>query len=792
MRKLTKVLSVFLIAGAICTGMVTTTGCAHDHTFGDKLEAKDGSQHGYHSTCEHDVWKDLADHVDTDNDGKCDECGGAISKQNPDPDPDPDDDTSIPENEKDRAIVPEYKGEAKGPSAEAQDIVYTLNAADLPSGSLTDAYSDGTYTVPASTEVRDQKTTDGSYTASFKNATVTIKVPSAGKLKVYFSNGSTSKVSSCSITGPSTSETWDSTATAKELVVKELEVTEGTYTLKTTANTINLYKIELALNGVVASPIAGIEVANAGTSDYLITQKVDCTGVKLVAKDGNGVTHDVSLENCKFDTTKYNPKVTGEYEIGVTYYLESNLDSETKQFSTTYKVKVYAVDTIALDTIGLSGSAQVTVQQAFLTTDTFAKDGNLSVIATCELNGKTATFKLKNDWYTVSSVDLSTAGKKTVTVSVNSKYTVGKKEVKSTYEIISAAKKTAQNGKITVTVGTDGEFATLTQAVQFLKKCGLNKGDEKIIEIAPGTYTEKVWIDLDNVTLIGKGENKDATKITYSLVEGDKDSLNGSVWGLNCATVHVKADNFKAYNLSIRNDFDYIANSGNYSGNQAAQGVALTLEGDCAVIANCHLYGNQDTLYMKKGRSYYYNTQIDGNIDFIFGGNTGIGYFEQCTIMAISKTKEGKAQNGYVTAAQHVEASKPDYGYIFAGCTLTADDVVADGSMSLGRTWGAKATVAYINCTISKHYSKLASDASGNDHRWNSMNGAPENADFREFGNTGDGAITEAVKGGSMLTADQAANYTKANIFGTNNGKVGYTVAWDCDAAYAALLALIG
>ena len=106
--------------------------------------------------------------------------------------------------------------------------------------------------------------------------------------------------------------------------------------------------------------------------------------------------------------------------------------------------------------------------------------------------------------------------------------------------------------------------------------------------------------------------------------------------------------------------------------------------------------------------------------------------------------------------------------------------------MSLGRPWGAKATIAYIECSFSKAY-KI------DNGRWSEMSGAkPENADFCEFGSTGEGAISSAVTTGKLLSATQAANYTKANIFGTSNGKVGYTTAFDCDAALAQLKALAG
>ena len=764
-------------------------GDTHEHTYATTW-SNDENKHWHASNCEHTgLKKDEANHADTDKDGKCDVCEYEMQESVTKP--------PVPENEEDRAIVPSYTGPAAGPTSGSQSVSYVLDGADVPKGAISSPWTnEGTIIIESAADVRDRKPTgEGAegYTRSIKNGVITIKVPSAGKLKVALSNSSTSGPSKYKITGPGLDGADVEVSTGDKVLNRvEVDVTQGTYQLSTAKGTIDVYGLELVLNGVEAAPIESIEIASAGITDYLITQKVDCTSVKLVAKDGNGVTSDVNLANCKFDTTQYNPNVTGEYEIGVTYYLESNLSSDKKEFAITYKVKVYAVDSIKLDLIGLNGSTQVTAQQAYLTTDTYAVESNISVIATCELNGDKIAYKLKKDWYSLTdSVDLSTAGKKTVTVSVNNTYTVGGKAVSASYEIVSAAKKNVENGKVTVTVGTNGDFTTLTQAVQYLKKCDYDASVNKVIELSAGTYAEKVWIDVPNVTLIGKGATVDDTVITCSLVEGDVDNLSGSVWGLNCATVHVKGANFKAYNVAIRNDFDYINNAGNYSGNQAAQGVALTLDADGAVLYNCHLYGNQDTLYFKSGRSYYYKTQIDGNIDFIFGGETGLAFFEECKIVSISRNNS--SQNGYVTAAQHKEATKPDYGYIFYKCELTDDGKVADGTMALGRPWGPEATVAYIECSFSKAYSTVAYANGVKVPRWAAMSGAePTGADFCEYGSTGEGAITSAVTGGKVLTAEQATNYTKANIFGTSNGKQSYTTRFDCDAAFATLKVLAG
>lgn len=696
-------------------------------------------------------------------------------------------------HEEGNAIVPAYVGEAAGPEAGEQQVTSLFKASDIGAQTLGEAYTNGVVTIPSGTEIRSRKDTSNMYTHSVKNGAITITVPAAGTLKISYASGSSS-IGSAKYKftkADNISEEVTINTADKVLAVLEIEAVPGTYKFEKAAGTVDVFAIELTYTST-ATPVQGIEVTSAGTTDYLVTQKVDCTGVSLVAKDANGVPTPIKLENCKFDTSDYNPDESGEYEIGVTYYLSSNLDSDTKEFSATYKVKVYKVDSISLSTIGLVSGKQVTVKQAYLPNETFSSD-YLSVIATCKLGSDTIKQKLKSDWFSVNA-----AVDGTVTVSVDTKYNVDNKEVKAAYAIAVKAKKDVENNKVEITVGETGDFKTLTQAVQYLKACNYESGVNKVIKLQAGTYTEKVWLDIDNVTLIGLGENTDDTALSYSLVEGDIDALGNGVWGLSCATLHVTGKSFKAYNLAIRNDFDYMANNKNYSGSQAAQGVALTTEGDGNVLYGCHLYGNQDTLYMKTGRSYFYKTQIDGNIDFIFGGEKGLAFFEECKIVAIARegATSSNPQNGYITAPQHKAETKPDYGYIFYKCNVTDDGKVNAGSMALGRPWGPKATVSYIECSFSAAYSQEASDGTHKIHRWNDMSGnLPENADYSEYGSTdasGNPIMQTAVKGGSVLTAAQAANHTKANIFGTANGNSGYTAAFDCDAEYAKLRILAG
>lgn len=561
----------------------------------------------------------------------------------------------------------------------------------------------------------------------------------------------------------------------------------GVYTI-VSETSIRLTKIEIT-EKLEKSEATGISVT-ASKVDFLKNEEFSASGLTVILNYANGRKDTLSASDYEVEES-VDVNTAGKYTVTVKY-------KDNAAFTDTYDVYVYTIDSITMHKIGYENKKQVTLQQAAVTGGTLSYD-YLTVKGTGTVEGRTNTFNLPKAALNIENVSVAEAGEKTVNVSVKTDYTTGGKTLADSYKVLVKEKLPVADNKVEVTVGETGDFKTLTQAVQYLKACGYDAAVNKVVKLQAGTYTEKVWIDMNNVTLVGQGTEIDDTVLTYSLVEGDPDPVNGTLWGLDCATLHVAGTNFKAYNLAIRNDFDYINNSGNYSGTQAAQGLALTLDGDGAVIYKCHLYGNQDTLFMKSGRSYYYQTQIDGNVDFIFGNESALAFFDECKVVAINRTaveegQKGKEQNGYVTAAKHDDKTKPDYGYIFNNCEFTDDGKVKDGAMSLGRPWGAKATVAYINCSFSAAYSKLPSTDSGKDHRWHDWNASTkaENADFCEYGSTGAGAITTAVQGGSILTEEQAANYTKANMFGTSNGKQTWTTVFDCDAAYSNLRILAG
>lgn len=547
--------------------------------------------------------------------------------------------------------------------------------------------------------------------------------------------------------------------------------------IKSEGATLNSMKVS-TVNAKLRYKIGETQLSTEG----LLVMGVYSDGVQLVLWEGETADYTVDASGVDWATA-------GKYEITV--------KGVGNDITAKYEIEVVAQTGFV---VYQDRMAHVYLEGATLDT------ANLSVKSTWT-DGKEETLKLGAD-YTITGYDLNLAGQYTAKIN-NGNFPAQDIEINVVKYIPVPIEDNTLGKVVYVNVdkdyaGVNGEavkgivnFTELGDAIKYLESCKLEDSVTKVVYVGVGVYAEHIKTALNNLTLIGKGADK--TVITCSNVQSTVDPLTDKQMGLNeNATLIVSGENFKAYKMAIRNDFDYPAN-GKTEG--SPQGTALMINGDKAVVADCLLYGNQDTLYLKSGRSYFNNTEIQGNIDFIFGEAKGLAYFDHCIIRAINKAGEGKQEknNGYVTAMKATAADKPDYGYIFDGCEFTDDGTLLDGSMSLGRPWGAAATVAMVNCSFTKAYSTLAYGAIGDDGkavkpRWYDMSGnKPQDADFKEFGSTGEGAITEAVLGGSIMDAAVAQLQTKTNIFAATNGEITWADGpWDCDEALSALTAFGG
>ncbi len=646
---------------------------------------------------------------------------------------------------------------------------------------------------------------------SVENAVISAVMPSATSIGIFSGNGSLTKLTIKNVLIVSTNkpDIYQSNKAPKAKDITNLVTVTGVTVNETTAtdgaNTPAYLKDTLGFDftadtGIwmtegendakyrlrasstnVKSPdavISSVKVsANNVKTRFKKGEEFTSTGLSVMGAYSDGVQLVLNpTEGYTIDSTAFDGNTKGEYTITIK-------SVENAEITGTYTVSVveetgFEVIDNHMNHVYLVGD-QLDVQN--LVVKSIWSDGIKEKLAAADYTIDKASYNMGTAGTYDVSITHGTYAAKTVKINVLNSVPapVDGKVYVNVSETHDGASGALVNGVET--------FNTVKDAINFLETVGYAKDVVKVVRVGQGTYVDKITTDLDNLVLIGEGTDKSV--LTYSAVESTIDPVSGAAYGLKCATLHVNGEGFRAYNIAIRNDFDY---KNDNKKEASPQGLALTINGDQAVLENCYLYGNQDTLYLKSGRAYFKNTAIDGNIDFIFGEANGLAYFDGCTIKAINKSNGQEKNNGYVTAMKADETNKPDYGYIFNKCTFTDDGTLLDGSMSLGRPWGAKATVAYIECSFTKAYSTLAYDGSAKS-RWYDMSGnKPQDADFVEYKSTGEGAITAEVAGGRILKDTEAVNYTKANIFAAKNGLCTWTEAWDCDAALTALQALAG
>jgi pectinesterase len=289
--------------------------------------------------------------------------------------------------------------------------------------------------------------------------------------------------------------------------------------------------------------------------------------------------------------------------------------------------------------------------------------------------------------------------------------------------------------------GTTGQrFASVQAAVAALPV------DGGIVIIPPGVYREKITIKGARVHLRGTGRKPEDTVIVY----GDSAATAGGTF--KSATVSVSGDDFRATNLTIRNDY------GADLANSPSQAVALSLTGDRSVIRKVRLLGHQDTLFANRGpnlrpsRQYFVDCYIEGHVDFIFGDAKA--YFDRCRI-------HGVAYGSVMYTAQSRRSATDDSAYVFDRCTFTADPAVAE--VSLGRAWRPYARVILIDAKL---------DASIIPEGWREWTPGKTStlptAWYAEYRSTGRGASPATREPYSrQLTSQEVAPWRLPGFFGS-------------------------
>jgi len=288
--------------------------------------------------------------------------------------------------------------------------------------------------------------------------------------------------------------------------------------------------------------------------------------------------------------------------------------------------------------------------------------------------------------------------------------------------------------KVVAKDGT-GDYTTLQAAID---AAPLNGTKYFLIAIKNGVYKEVLTIPKNKNYIYFKGESAEKTVLTYDNYS-EKLDPNGVKYGTSgSASVFVKADYFKAENLTFENT----------AGIDAGQALAINIGGNFSAFRNCRFLAFQDTYYAADNTlQYLKDCYIAGTVDYMFGGSTSL--FESCTLHSL--------RNGYITAASTAAGKK--YGYVYLNCKLTGTSGTA--SVHLGRPWRPNANVVFLNCDMGAHIKPEG---------WNNWGDTANEATafFAEYKSTGDGyKAGQRQPWSKQLTDEQAKEYTVEKVLGT-------------------------
>jgi len=663
------------------------------------------------------------------------------------------------------------------------------------------------------------------WTKSIKNGVIDFTAPGDGKVIIYVQNGSSDAEyqllsfghgleSPTKIKFAGTQPFGDYPG-GSPVVAIECEVEEGeSYTVKTGSGTIDFFEIDMICT-VKETDINGFIIENVKNYDYLIGESFDESSVDLLATYENGKTEPIASddEDVSFELTEFDSSKSGSSKVKVGYR-----DYEKKEID----VNIYEVESINLgfNKTYLSEDKTLAGNQQYINGKTkliYALNEELntdylSVTAVAKLGDERKEFlintreSVKNISY--DAIDTSTAGEKNVTVNYND----GNK-VTTTYKVTvvdtEPVRDTNNNIIVNVNSGYTGvqgaqdatlgnKFTTIGEALEYLGRFA--SADKKIMTIEKGTYTEKLEITVPNLTINGNVTNPSEVLIEWDSLYDIPDEGGFYQVTDSCQSVSVRetAVNCTINNVTISNwwnseerftsdeSIELLKKYGLYTSQvNDHRAVALLVQSDKFVMNNTRLLGYQDTVQFQKGRQVLNKCFISGTTDFIFGTNNTT-LFNECEIKAINT---GKKDGGYTTAFKGCSKGEEDavkYGAIFYKCNFTCETGVSTdpANTSLGRTWGAYAAVAYIECNMGSHISKKASSGASKNERYVAMQGftpnKTETIQFVEYGNEGTGAISASQAGVTYLDSTEAAKYHDFTIiFGQTNRNVSYSDAWD-------------
>lgn len=538
-------------------------------------------------------------------------------------------------------------------------------------------------------------------------------------------------------------------------------------------------------------PVQGLELNTSNTKiNFLLGKDFDSTGLTASLIYENGRVDEIDLSDLVIMTDQFD--TVGKKNVYVAY----------NNFEAQYTVNVCEAESIKLYTYTLD-SKRITknLQQVFALNSTFNTD-NLVVKANCAIpeSENYIEFILSNDDYKLSTPDMTTTGKKTITISYGSlsaNYDIQVVNLINTDSLTTCQVIIDNTINEAIITNNVMMFPSINQGLQYLELLKLSEEVKKnIILTASQTYFEKVEItlpntiittcELQNTTYIPVTDSNKLATIEYNVLAGDLDASESVMHSTDgSATVSIRETAYDSCFFAVR--FKNYYNT--YELYQASklltndtQAVACLVQADRITFKDCEFTSYHDTLYVQKGRHYFLDCKIEGKTDYIFGYDSTT-VFKNCEIKSLGAGLTEK-NGGYIVATKGNPSGGKNiiYGIIFDGCTLIGDENVQLGSVSIARGWDSGMTLMVMNSNISGHFSKEAYNGNESElnDRYTKMNAAPVASQIFEYNNTGDGAINSSIENTcTYASSTTAALYESLiDIFTPNNGTTTYDISW--------------
>jgi pectinesterase len=284
------------------------------------------------------------------------------------------------------------------------------------------------------------------------------------------------------------------------------------------------------------------------------------------------------------------------------------------------------------------------------------------------------------------------------------------------------------------------------------------------IVVHPGTYREVVDVPAGKAELTLRGASRDPrdTVIVYDNANGTKKPDGSGTYGTaGSATFTSAAPGLTVRDLTLANDW-LRADHPDITGTQA---VASCTYGDRTHFDNVRLLAHQDTVFVETtaltsfDRQYFHRCYIEGDVDFVFGRATAV--FEECHFHTLQRDVTFTPK-GMVFAPSTARANP--HGILALRSRITSG--AEDAAYKLARPWvpsyetTAWPSLVVRDTRIGPGIDPVAPYTNMREaYPWQTMR-------FREYRNSGPGAVIPVPENRPQLTREQAESHTKATYLG--------------------------